>query len=79
MIPLSELKVGVLATVQSMDVEKTVNQRLMAFGLVPGTNVRIGHIAPLGDPISVHFGAQSVMLRRRDAKNVIVNPIEESK
>ncbi len=75
LIPLSELGLGVPATVETMNVEGTVNQRLMAFGLAPGSGVVINHVAPFGDPISLSFGAQCVMVRRRDAENIIVKPI----
>lgn len=77
LIPLSELELGVPATIQSMNVEGTVNQRLMALGLAPGGDVEIKHIAPLGDPISLGFGLQKVMLRRRDAENIIVKPVKK--
>lgn len=75
MIPLSEAKVGQRVLVQNMNVDDAVNQRLLAFGLTPGAEVRIVHVAPLGDPIAISFCAQKVMLRRTDAQCVMVEPM----
>ncbi|MBQ6704622.1 MAG: ferrous iron transport protein A [Opitutales bacterium] len=72
MIPLSEVKVGQKVQVQNMDVDEPVNQRLLAFGLTPGAEVRVVHVAPLGDPIAISFCSQKVMIRRTDAARVMV-------
>lgn len=72
MIPLSEVKVGQCVQVQNMDVDEPVNQRLLAFGLTPGAEVRVVHVAPLGDPIAISFCSQKVMIRRSDASRVMV-------
>jgi ferrous iron transport protein A len=75
MIPLSEVKVGQRVLVHSMDVDEPVNQRLLAFGLTPGAEVRIVHVAPLGDPIAISFCSQKVMIRRSDAARVMVEDV----
>lgn len=75
LIHLSELAPGVPATVQSIDVEDPVNQRLLVFGLAPGIDVEITHVAPFGDPVSLSFGSQKVMVRRADAERILVKPL----
>lgn len=75
MFPLSEAKIGQRVQVQTMNVDDPVNQRLLAFGLTPGAEVRIVHIAPLGDPIAISFCSQKVMIRRSDAACVMVEPL----
>ena len=75
MFPLSEAKIGARVRVQSMDVDEPVNQRLLAFGLTPGADVSIVHVAPLGDPIAISFCSQKVMIRRCDAARVMVEPL----
>lgn len=71
-IPLADLRVGQSARVREILVENTVNQRLMAFGLMPGELVRVVHVAPFGDPISIEFCSQKLMIRREDAQLVDV-------
>lgn len=75
MIPLSEVKIGQRVQVQSLNVDDPVNQRLLAFGLTPGAEVSIVHVAPLGDPIAISFCSQKVMIRRADAARVMVEEI----
>lgn len=75
MIPLSEAKIGQRVQVQNLDADDPVYQRLLAFGLTPGVEVRIAHVAPLGDPIAISFCSQKVMIRRADAARVMVEEI----
>ena len=77
MIPLSEVKIGQRAQVQRMSADDAVNQRLLAFGLMPGAEVRVVHVAPLGDPIAIAFCSQEVMIRRADARSVLVEPLAQ--
>lgn len=72
---LSEVKIGQSARVKTMDVEDAINQRLLAFGLTPGAEIRVVHVAPLGDPIAIAFNSQKVMIRRADAVRVEVELI----
>lgn len=76
MIPLSEAKVGQRVQVQNLDADDPVYQRLLAFGLTPGVEVRIVHVAPLGDPIAISFCSQKVMIRRSDAARVMVEEMD---
>lgn len=69
---LSDIKIGQHAQVHDMNVDDSVNQRLMAFGLLPGADVSVVHVAPLGDPIAISFNSQKVMIRRTDADSVEV-------
>lgn len=74
---LSEVKIGQSARVKTMDVEDAINQRLLAFGLTPGAEIRVVHVAPLGDPIAIAFNSQKVMIRRADAVRVEVELISK--
>lgn len=76
MISLSEVKIGERVRVQEMNVDDPVNLRLMAFGLTPGVEVEVVHVAPLGDPIAIVFCSQKVMVRRSEAEHVKVVPAE---
>lgn len=41
--------------------------RLAALGFLPGRQVRIARVAPLGDPISIEMEGQEISLRRAEA------------
>lgn len=48
-------------------------QRLLAMGLLPGTEVRVVAVAPLGDPVEIHFAGMRLSLRRADAAAIWVD------
>jgi len=75
MTTLGELKPGARATVDAVDGEDAVVQRLLEMGLVEGTPVEFLRTAPLGDPIEVRVdGRYNLSLRRSDAMLVRVIP-----
>ncbi|MDF3936167.1 ferrous iron transporter A [Pseudomonas citronellolis] len=41
-------------------------QRLFAMGLLPGAELRVRRVAPLGDPVQVDTRQCSLVLRRAD-------------
>ena len=68
---LSELKSGERGTIisfQSPDLEL----KLMEMGCLPGEEVVVEQIAPLGDPISIRIAGYSLSLRKNEANQVII-------
>ena len=49
-------------------------QRLMAMGFLPGVRVRVVHVAPFGDPITVELEGWRVSLRLSEAATLSVQP-----
>lgn len=47
--------------------DSAVSARLAALGFLPGRWVRLEHVAPLGDPISIAMEGQQISLRRAEA------------
>lgn len=52
----------------------TLRQKLLSFGLVRSTTVKIKEIAPLGDPINIQVRGVNIALRRSEAEGVVVAP-----
>jgi ferrous iron transport protein A len=53
--------------------DSTVSRRLIELGFVPGERVQvIEEIWPGGDPIAVRVGSSVFALRRREARDVLV-------
>ena len=75
MIPLSTLKPGQRARVESMAGEPALVQRLCEFGLLEGEEVELLAVAPLGDPVEIRIGNTRLSLRVREAACVIVSPL----
>lgn len=49
--------------------------RLAALGFLPGRRIRISHVAPLGDPISLEMDGQEISLRRAEAQLIRVREL----
>ncbi len=73
MLNLSNLSIGSKARVKSIDAKKSVDQRLMVMGLLPGMDVKVVQVAPLGDPIAIEFQGRRVSLRKAEASGVILD------
>ena len=68
---LSELKKGVVGIVKEFtDLEMSV--KLMEMGCLPGEEITIARIAPLGDPIAVNVSGYQLSLRRFEASTIIL-------
>jgi ferrous iron transport protein A len=68
---LSELKQGGrgrILSFQSTDLEL----KLMEMGCIPGEEVVVEQVAPLGDPISIKIAGYSLSLRKSEASEIIV-------
>ena len=68
---LSELKQGVVGIVKEFtDLEMSV--KLMGMGCLPGEEITIARIAPLGDPIAVNVSGYQLSLRKFEASTIIL-------
>lgn len=73
---LSDLKVSEKAVIQGFQGESILHERLMELGVVPGTRVLLKRFAPLGDPMEIIVRGYSLSIRKEDAKQIIVQPVE---
>lgn len=48
------------------NIDKSVRKKMLAFGLLPGTEIEIVRIAPLGDPIEVKVRGYLLSLRKSE-------------
>lgn len=68
---LSQLKVGEKGTVKEFtDLEMSV--KLMEMGCLPGEEIKVERIAPLGDPIAIKVAGYQLSLRKREASTIIL-------
>jgi ferrous iron transport protein A len=68
---LSELVPGEIGIVKEFtDLEMSV--KLMEMGCLPGEQVTISRIAPLGDPIAINVSGYQLSLRKFEASTIIL-------
>jgi len=55
---------------------KAYRQKLLAMGMLPGTEFTITRIAPLGDPIELSVRGYALSLRKEEAESLAVELIK---
>jgi ferrous iron transport protein A len=63
---LSELKRGQKAIIDSFTDDET-SLKLLEMGCIPGEEIEVVRIAPLGDPIAIMVSGYQLSLRREEA------------
>ena len=69
---LSELKAGERAVITEFE-SSELEIKLMEMGCLPGEEIIVEQIAPLGDPISVRISGYSLSLRKNEADQILVS------
>ncbi len=70
-VPLSQLTEGKKGTITELEQSPIIVQ-LLEMGLVPGAEVEVYKIAPLGDPMVVSVSGTEVTLRKVEAAVVLI-------
>lgn len=73
---LSRLVPGVRARIKRLEVPGELHEKLVGMGFIPGEEIEIVQVAPLGDPFVCKIGNRNITLRRREADLIEVEIIE---
>lgn len=73
---ICDLKLGQKAYIKNITGNEKLAKRLLALGCIEGTEVALKTIAPLGDPIIVNFRGFDLAIRKRDAKNISIEEMQ---
>ncbi len=75
---LTELKPGAVGRIVSFtSLNAMIRKKLLAFGILPDTEVRLIRFAPLGDPLQIRVRGCDVALRLVVAKYIDVALLDE--
>jgi Fe2+ transport system protein FeoA len=69
---LSELKPGERGKVVKVSGSGAVHRRILDMGVVPGAEIEVERVAPLGDPVEFKLLGYHLSLRKEEARNVHV-------
>ena len=72
---LAALRAGERGRVRPGNADHPAAPRLLAMGLLPGTEVEAVRVAPLGDPVEIAFRGMRLSLRKADAAAVQVERV----
>lgn len=74
---LKELKVGKSAVIRRVGGEGALRQHFLDMGVIPGTEVTVVKLAPMGDPMELQIHGYELTLRLADADQIQIEPISE--
>ncbi|MDB4959364.1 MAG: FeoA family protein [Myxococcales bacterium] len=69
---LAEIPLGHAVKVARVDGTRAFRRRLLEMGLIPGTEIRVITIAPLGDPLRIEVRGGQWSIRRNEAAQITV-------
>ena len=75
---LKELKTGQSALIESVGGEGALRQHFLDMGVIPGAEITLIKLAPMGDPMELRIHGYELTLRLADAEKIMVTPVESS-
>ncbi len=76
---LKDLKVGASARIITVGGEGALRQHFLDMGIIPGAELTVTKLAPMGDPMELNVHGYELTLRLADAERIQVEPIELKK
>ena len=74
---LAELKTGHSAKILKVGGEGALRQHFLDMGVIPGAELKLEKLAPLGDPMELRIHGYELTLRLDDARLIDIEEIEE--
>ena len=75
---LKELQIGKSAIVDAVGGAGALRQHFLDMGLIPGVEVTLVKLAPMGDPMELRIHGYELTLRLDDAAQITVTPTEKT-
>ncbi len=69
---LRDLKPGEKGKVIKIKGKGNLKKRLLDMGIVPGTEIQLEKVAPLGDPVDILIKGYHLSLRKDEAKDILI-------
>ncbi len=73
---LKELRPGQSGRVEQVGGEGALRQHFLDMGVIPGAEVTVMKLAPMGDPMELRVHGYELTLRLADAEKIAVTPLE---
>ena len=73
---LRELGVGKSAVIRQVGGDGALRQHFLDMGMVPGAEVTVVKLAPMGDPMELQIHGYELTLRLSEAEQIAVDPIQ---
>ena len=74
---LNTLHPGQSAVIEAVGGEGALRQHFLDMGVIPGTEVTVIKLAPMGDPMELRIHGYELTLRLADAEKISIVPVEQ--
>ncbi len=74
---LRELEIGQAAVIDAVGGEGALRQHFLDMGVIPGAEVVLEKLAPMGDPMELQVQGYELTLRLADAEQIQIHTVEE--
>lgn len=74
---LNELKIGKSAVINTVGGDGALRQHFLDMGLLPGAEVTVVKLAPMGDPMELQIHGYELTIRLADAEKIEITPMEK--
>ena len=74
---LKDLKIGQSARIDAVGGEGALRQHFLDMGVIPGAEVTLVKLAPMGDPMELRIHGYELTLRLADAAKIDVTPTQK--
>ena len=75
---LKELAIGKSAVITTVGGEGSLRQHFLDMGVIPGAEVTVVKLAPMGDPMELKLHGYELTIRLADAEKIGISPISET-
>ena len=76
---LKEVRTGETVRVTQIGGEGALRQHFLDMGIIPGTEITLSKLAPMGDPMELTLHGYELTLRLADAELIEVEPVSEKR
>ena len=74
---LKELEIGESATIKTVGGSGALRQHFLDMGMIPGAEVTVVKLAPMGDPMELQIHGDELTLRLAEADQIEIEPIKK--
>ena len=75
---LNELKTGCSGRIEKVGGEGALRQHFLDMGVIPGAEVTLVKLAPMGDPMELRLHGYELTMRLEDAKKIEITPVSST-
>lgn len=76
---LKDLEIGKSAIIKTVGGEGSLRQHFLDMGMIPGVEVTVVKMAPMGDPMELRLHGYELTIRIADAEKIDIIPIKKEK